>query len=294
MSELDERRVRLSDAEFTVLDEGDAEDPAVVLLHGVPGSNHVWRNLGPLLAPSLRVIAPELTRPPGEPADIGLAAQAARVRELLGALGVSRFAAVGHGVGGGVAQLLALDHGAEALVLLDPAAFDRWPGAWVSQARERLALGERTAADLVEDALRLSVVQEGRLTAEDVAAYRRPYEGPEGDAALRRLLEALDGIGLEGRDADLERLETPTLVLWGEEDAFHPAELAERFADILQMGSVAVLPGCGHHVLDDAPETVAPLIFEFLRSRYLSAPHAHGGGPVPLQLGRRPPGREEA
>ncbi len=294
MSELDARRVRLSDGEIPVLDEGDPQDPAVVLLHGVPGSPYLWRNLEPLLAPMLRVIVPDLTRPPSEGAGLGLAAQAARVRELLGALGVARYAVVGHGVGGGVAQLLALDHGAEALVLLDPVAFEGRPGPWAVLARDLLVSGERSAADLVEEALRLSVAQEGRLTQEDVEEYRRPYEGPEGDAALRRLLEALDGTGLADRDADLEALETPTMVLWGEDDAFCPAELAERFAEILLMGSVAVLPGCGHHVLDDAPETVAPLVVEFLRSRYLGAPHTHGGGPVRVQLGLRPPGREEA
>lgn len=296
MSELDGRRVRLSGVEVVVLDAGDPEDPAVVLLHGVPGSPHAWRNLEPLLAPYLRVVVPDLTgiATPSAPDGLGLAARAALVRELLDALEVVRFAAVGHGLGGGVAQLLALDRGAEALVLLDPVAFDDGPSAWALEARSRLERGERSAADLVEAALDMGVVQDGRLTPEDVASYRRPYEGPEGAAALLRDLRAMDDGGLEGREADLERLEVPTLVLWGEEDVFHPVEHAERFADVLPMGSVAVLPGCGHLVLDDAPETVAPLIFEFLRSRYLGAPHAHGGGPVPIQLGLRPPGEEEA
>lgn len=295
MNGLDERRVRVSGGELAVLDIGDPEDPAVVLLHGVPASSYAWRNLAPLLAPYLRVIAPDLLgagasdKPAG--ADLGLAAHAGRVRELLEVLGVGRFAAVGHGLGGGVAQLLALEGGAEALVLLDPLAFDTGPSAWALHARERLSAGERSAAELVEDAFRLGVVQEGRLTSEDLAAYRRPYEGPEGDAALLRLLEATEGAGLAGRDDDLERLETPMLVLWGEEDVFHPPALAERFAEVLQMGSVALLPGCGHFLLEDAPETVGPLIFEFLRSRYLGAPHSHG--PVTIQLGPRPPEKED-
>jgi hypothetical protein len=59
------------------------------------------------------------------------------------------------------------------------------------------------------------------------------------------------------------------------------------------MGSVALLPGCGHLILEDAPETVGPLIFEFLRSRYLGAPHTHTGGPVAVDLGRRPPDKED-
>src|SRR5574339_776423 len=34
--------------------------PAVLLLHGLPSSSHMFRNLIPLLAPHFRVVAPDL------------------------------------------------------------------------------------------------------------------------------------------------------------------------------------------------------------------------------------------
>jgi hypothetical protein len=49
------------------------------------------------------------------------------------------------------------------------------------------------------------------------------------------------------------------------------------------------LPGCGHFLLEDAPETVAPLMFQWLRSQYLGISHGHEEGPVTVTLGRRPP-----
>ena len=56
-------------------------------------------------------------------------------RALLADLGVDRFAVVGHGVGGGVAQLLALEvPGCDAMVLLDTVAFDAWP--WTDPSRQ--------------------------------------------------------------------------------------------------------------------------------------------------------------
>ena len=59
------------------------------------------------------------------------------VRALLTHLGVDRFAAVGHGVGGGVAQLLALDgtRRGDAMVLIDSVAFDAWPSSEIRDAR---------------------------------------------------------------------------------------------------------------------------------------------------------------
>jgi pimeloyl-ACP methyl ester carboxylesterase len=274
------------------VDLGDAEDPAVVLLHGFPASRYLWRNLAPLLEPWMRVIVVDLLgagdSEKREGTDLGLPAQTRAVRELLDGIGVTGFAAVGHGVGGGVAQLLALEGGVRTLVLIDSVVFDAWPSAWVRDAQQRVSIGGRIASALVDAAFELGVRGEGRLTADDLAEYRRPFEG-EGDAAFVRWLCALDGEGLAGLEHDLERLEVPALVLWGEEDAFHPPALAERVGDALPMASIALLPGCGHFLLEDAPETVAPLVFEYLRSRYLGAAHAHDGGAVTIELGLRPP-----
>ena len=121
------RRSQTSSGELAYTDEGDG--PPVVLIHGFPQSSFVWRDLAPLLSSRFRVIVPDLLgsgdseKPPGVP--LGLVAQAGYVRELLDAIGVERFAVIGHSVGGGVAQLLALDHaGVDALVLMSSAAFD--------------------------------------------------------------------------------------------------------------------------------------------------------------------------
>src|SRR2546428_12708543 len=108
-----------------------AEAPAVLLLHGYPTSSFLWRDLGPALSIGMRVIVPDLLGY-GEsdklaPAGLSLAEHAASVRALLTRLGVERFAAVGHGLGGGIAQRLAFDGGVDALVLIDSVAFDAWP-----------------------------------------------------------------------------------------------------------------------------------------------------------------------
>ena len=82
-------------------------------------------------------------------------------------------------------------------------------------------------------------------------------------------------------------------MIWGEEDAFVAAELAERVGDALSDAIVALLPGCGHWVNLDAPSTVGPLIYEFLRTRYLREAHTHADaipGAVPVFLERPPPG----
>ena len=74
------------------------------------------------------------------------------------------------------------------------------------------------------------------------------------------------------------------LVVWGEEDPYQPVEHAERLGELLPGATVAVLPGCGHFVTEDAAETVLPLISDFLGVHHLGRGHAHAG-PTPVELG---------
>ena len=104
-------RVATAGGELATRDEGDG--PAVLLVHGFPWTSHVWRGLIPALTARHRVIAPDLLglgeSDTPDDAPMGLEAQAGYVGELLDALGVDRVAVVGHGAGGGIAQLLAAD-----------------------------------------------------------------------------------------------------------------------------------------------------------------------------------------
>ena len=298
MSAQGKRRSRVSGGELAYVELGDPEDPPVVLLHGFPTSSFLWRRFAPLLSPWMHVIAPDLLgcgdsdKPPT--GDLGLLAQAGYVQELLDGLGVSSFAAVGHGVGGGIAQLLALEGGARALVLIDSIAFDAWPSATSREAQGRGAdPGPGVVADLVSAFIDGGMSHHEKLEDGAREEYLRPWRGKDGVLAFSRFLGALDGRGLAGREPELERLDVPVLVLWGEDDPYMPAELAQRLGDVIPTASVALLPGCSHLLPEDAPETIAPLLFEYLRSRYLQTPHTHASGPVAVDLGRRPPGGEE-
>jgi 2-hydroxymuconate-semialdehyde hydrolase len=295
MTWIEKRSARVSGGELAFIDEGDPEAPAVVLLSGGFTSSYVWRNLIPLLAPWMRVIAPDLLgsgdSETSDGADLGLGAHATRIRELLEGLGVERFALAGHGHGGGVALLLALDAEVDALILLDSIAFDAWPAPGVQELRTHL---DDVDADEVDAWLRAALergTRNGRLVKEDVDEYLRPFRGPDGLARFVRVARSFDGEGLIGLEPRLEALEIPALVLWGEEDTFVDVELAERLGDVLPWSSVALFPGCGHFLLEDAPERVGPIVFQWLRTKYLKVEHRHepDAGPIAVTLGRRPP-----
>lgn len=292
---LETRRVRTSAGEVALVDRGDG--PAVVLLHGFPTSSFLWREFVPPLAARMRVVAPDL---PGygdsdkpEDAPLHLGAQAGYVRELLDGLGIEEFAVVGHDLGGGIAQLLALEGGVRALVLMDALAFDVWPvqGVRMVQGASPDQESPEFVRDVVDVGLDLGILRKERLTEEIREAYRAPFSGEAGARAFFRAVRALDGVGLSGREEELGRLDIPVMVLWGEEDPFLPVEVAERLADLFSDSVLALLPGCSHFLPEEAPATVVPIVYEYLRSRYLAEAHAHvPHGPASMGLRRPGPG----
>jgi pimeloyl-ACP methyl ester carboxylesterase len=273
----------------------DGSGPAVVLLHGFPLTSYLWRGLIPALAARHRVIAPDLLglgasdKPRSAPLDIR--AQAGYMSELLGHLALDRVALVGHSTGGGIAQLLVESRDdVEALVLIDSIAFDRWPTEAVGEIQVVPADREtHEAAELVvTSALRLGTVED-QLTDLDVRAYLEPWAPPAPVESLFRFARALDGVGLKQLERAMAHWALPTLLLWGEDDPFHPADVAERLNAAIPSSALGLVPGCGHFLPDEAPETIFPIISEYLRANYLRIPHGHEPpGPVLVPLGALP------
>ena len=91
-------------------------------------------------------------------------------------------------------------------------------------------------------------------------------------------------------DDELAAFDFPVLLLWGEDDDVVPAHVAEALNEAIPTSTLGLLPGVGHDLVAEAAPTIAPMIYEYLRVRYLRAPHEHAHeGIVRVQLERRPP-----
>lgn len=267
---LEARPVPVSAGEMAVFEAGEGKP--ILFLHGIPTSRHLFRNLAPLLAPMARVIVPDLLgygdseKPEG--ADLSVLAQTGYVHELLDALGVEDLAVVGHDLGTGIAQLLALEWRATAMVLTNGITFDGWPVHGVQLLREMPEdqWSDEVAENVVRVAFQSGMSRE-ELAEEDMEEYLRPWRGEA--AALGRAFRAVDGEGLAGTEEALASLDVAAFVVWGEEDPYQGPENAERLGEVMPTATVATLPGVSHYLTEDAPETVGPLISKWLRTVYL-------------------------
>lgn len=103
--------LKLAQGTLTYSDEGPLEAPALLAVHGIPGSVRDFRHLGPLLTDRLRFIRVDLPGFGGSaPVDDAVDSFTGRARvviELADALGLAQFSILGHSMGGGTALVLA-------------------------------------------------------------------------------------------------------------------------------------------------------------------------------------------
>jgi pimeloyl-ACP methyl ester carboxylesterase len=245
--------------------EASGDGEPVLFVPGFPFGAHVFRQLVPMTGGRFRAVVPDLSGIEDIPG------QVTGLRGVVERLGAERCAVIGHGTGGRVAQALAFGDGeiVDTMVLLAS------PGP----------TGAILFPESRDEALERSHVEP--MAATDAEAYLgRWRRDPRAYARGRAALEAGDGVaGLEGAMAAWER---PVLILHGEDDRIVEAGIVERLGAAIPASTLGFVPESGHLLLDDAFASVGPMIVEYLRARYLRAPHDHGGIAM-LQLERRPP-----
>jgi len=301
MSEqIDRRFIEANGLRFEV-DTCGQGDRFALLLHGFPESSYSWRHQLPLLArlgytawaPNLRGYG-ETTRP-ARVADYALPHLLDDVAGLIDAAGARSTLLLGHDWGGAIAWAFALaaQRELDRLIVLNlphPLRFlqglKRWPqiarswyiyffqlpllpewllGAGHARAVGRAIIGSAANKDAfppeVLDRYRDQAAQPGALRA--MINYYRAFVRHRPFAQQRERMH--------------QPLETPTLLLWGEEDKALGKELTLGTDELVNDLTLRYLPGVSHWVQQEAPETVNAMIEAWLQRA--PVPYAPGAQP---------------
>jgi pimeloyl-ACP methyl ester carboxylesterase len=202
-------------------------------------------------------------------ADLSVRAQAGYVAEFMMRAGLTHATVAGHDIGGGVAQLLALERPelVKRLVLIDTVAYDSWPGPEIDRLKDAAWDTIIERIDLrkgFRKALLRGIVHQDRVTDSLVEEYVRPFDGVEGRRAYLRCARALNNRDLLIRAGEIEQLALPVLILWGEADAYQDAKYGQQLADRLAGARLVVIKDAGHFLPEDQPEEIARLIRAFI------------------------------
>jgi pimeloyl-ACP methyl ester carboxylesterase len=246
----------------------------VVFLHGFGTSGHLWSDVVSLMPAGHRLVVVDLLGhgrsdpPAGRP--LTLRAHGERVVALLDALGIGVACVVGHGLGGGIAQTLAVDAPARLsrLALVNSIAFHDWPTRDVKVARATLPLTRHLPPawllSMVRSELERGFADPHRAT-HALDKFGRPFASLEGREALRQHIAALDAGESRALGARLAEVSAPTSVIWGDDDPFLSPAFGRRLAAAIPGASFQSVAGARHFTPEDAPRQVADAIGELLR-----------------------------
>src|SRR3989440_3576709 len=177
------RRIRTFGGDVAYLRTG--QGPPLVLLHGIPSSSYLWRDVIDPLSASFDVLAPDLLGYGDSDkrldADLSVAAQARYVVAFMETLGVHQAAVAGHDIGGGVAQLMAVDEPQRVarLILIDSIVDNNWPIPDIARLKEPAWDQIMVNIDLrrgLRKGLEAGMATPGRVTDEMVDEWTRPFQ----------------------------------------------------------------------------------------------------------------------
>jgi pimeloyl-ACP methyl ester carboxylesterase len=274
------RTVTVADTRYLLREEGSGDGVPVLLLHGVPETSSIWRDIAPRLATDRRVLAPDLPGLGGSsyagPYDVpSLVDQLAALiaSEVGGPVDV-----VGHDWGGSLALALA---GARPDLVrrlcVANAPYRKVP--WLRAVHIPLfsipvlpdlafrLSGRRLVDAMVKLAWKSPVPLDAERRSEYEAAYSEPTQvtamlGYYRAAARPRIAAALKRSQVAGQPrVSAEKM----LVLWGALDPVLPISTGESVVRDLGPDCVMVtVPGAGHFVIEEATDVVGDVLVDFL------------------------------
>lgn len=288
------RLLALPDVELNVYEEG--EGPAVVLCHGFPELAYSWRHQIPaLVAAGYRVLAPDMrgygaSSAPASVDAYDVLSLCGDMCGLLDAIGEPAAIFVGHDWGASVVWQLAQIHPerVRAVAGLSVPFIPRAPAPPIEILRANLGddfylvwFQEPGAADAVfARDVRASLTSSSQWARGWTPAADSQPPAWQSEAELAVYVEAFERTGFTGglnwyRNIDRNwaltepyasrRIEQPAMFLTGELDrvrTFMPAEAMEGWVTDLRASTV--VPGAGHWVQQQAPDTVNAALREFL------------------------------
>ncbi|HEY1708232.1 MAG TPA: alpha/beta hydrolase [Rhizomicrobium sp.] len=266
------------DLHFTVDVAGPKDGAPVLLLHGFPETRHMWRHQRDALgAVGFRAVVPDQRgysrgARPGEESAYATDRLVGDALAIMDALGHAKFHLVGHDWGGQLSWLIAAAHPGRlhSLSILSrphPAAFAR---AMKEDAAQSTRSGHHRA---FREADAVARMRAAKLKPLREALINQGVPPGDADIYVTQLLEdgaiegamnwyRASGIGA----AETPKIATPTLYVWGTNDATVGRRAAELTAEYVTGPYRFVeIEGAGHFVVDQEPERVTGLLLEHIR-----------------------------
>ncbi len=278
-------------ARMHYLDEGPADKELaqpLLMVHGNPTWSFYWRNLVLELRDEFRCVVPDhigcgLSDKP-QRYHYRLAQHIDNLADLIEKLNLQNVTLLAHDWGGaiGLGAALKLPARFARIVLFNTGAF---PPMYVPYriAACRIPVVGKVAIRgfnlFARAAISMATEKPERMTPEVQAGLLAPYDSWHNRIATWRFVKDIPFTRRHPTGQKLAEIESllwtladkPISLIWGMRDWCFDTRCLQRFRKHWPTAEVHELADCGHYVIEDAHERIAPLVREFIKSDSLAA-----------------------
>lgn len=271
MNQPQEKFITVNSHKIAYLEQG--EGSPIILIHGIPTYNILWRKIMPEISKTYKVFAPDMLNygDSDKPVDtnVSIGAQSRLIKAFMDKLNLESADIVGHDIGGGVAQLMAVNYPERVrrLVLIDSVCFDSWPIPEFIKLQEEGIEDKMSFEEflkMMRELMPRGVHNKSAMTDDVIELYLIPWSRKDNRKALLRNILRLNPEYTQAIAGELKHIPHETLVLWGEHDEFQKPSYATKLAETIPKTSLVWIKKAGHWPMEEKPDDVIHYLMSFL------------------------------
>lgn len=253
--------------------EQDGLGRPLVFLHGLLTSSYLWRNITPGLTYGTTIYALDLMgsglseKPQNQL--YSLETYVNQLGKFIDNFHLENPILGGHDIGAAVVALYTIRNPSKVrkLILMNAPLYPGYSAPGLGLLKLPVIGGLFTADWFLQRTLRGGVLKPAAMPDATVNAYLKPYQDDPGArvALLKQVKELnLDPLLEKEVDPNLAKLQTPTLVVWGDGDPYVPLDFGRKLDAEIPNSDFVVILQTGHYEIEERPEEVRSVIKEFL------------------------------
>jgi len=251
--------------------ERDPAKPTIILIHGLTANKENWVRFSRYLTDAYHVVAIDL---PGHGASVkdlnmryDLDDQVIYIHDILGRLNISQCHMAGNSMGGAIACLYATAYPeqVQSLFLIDPAGIYDYKSELTQLIDEGKNPFIVKCDDDFEKLLNLAMEDKSNLPPWPFVSVMAE-KAIENQVINKKLCLDFGGEHKYVFKEELQKINAPTLILWGRKDRILSIDTAWVFEQLIPHSKKVVFEGIGHLPMLEAPEKSAQVYLDFISS----------------------------